>query len=107
MDLCNEVVRHKAFGTGRIVEFSNNYITVLFDETNTKRQFVYPTAFGEFLILENKAFSEQIEHDKSLIAQELEKNKRANEAFARAPKPVEPKKAKARPKKVAAAKSPE
>ena len=32
MELYGEVVKHKVFGRGQIVEFANNYVTVLFDE---------------------------------------------------------------------------
>lgn len=68
MKLYGEVVKHKFFGRGKIVEFANNYVTVLFDESKEKKKFAYPTAFGSFLELGNKSFLKQIEEDKKVIA---------------------------------------
>jgi hypothetical protein len=54
MDINSEVVKHKKFGVGTIVEFKNDYITVLFHDTNEKKKFLYPEAIGDFLELQNK-----------------------------------------------------
>jgi hypothetical protein len=102
MDLCGEVVVHKTFGTGHIVAFANNYITVQFHENKTERMFVYPTAFGDYLVLENNSFQDQIDADKQLIAQELAKTQRINAEIKKYVLPIESKKGKARTKKVAA-----
>jgi hypothetical protein len=58
MDLNGEVVLHKKFGVGTIVESKNDYITVMFHETKEQKNFLYPEAFGEFLELQNKSYSD-------------------------------------------------
>jgi len=76
VELCYEVVNHKVFGRGKIVDFENNYITVLFDESKTEKKFTYPSAFGAFLELENKSFLKEIQEDKDEIDKmEAEKQK--------------------------------
>jgi hypothetical protein len=105
MDLCGEVVVHKTYGTGRIVDFTNNYITVQFSENNVERIFVYPSAFGAFLEIDNETCQNQIQIDKDLVAQELSKNQRINEELMKLAIPVSPKKASAKSKKLAAKKS--
>lgn len=84
MKLFGEVVKHKVFGIGQIIEFENNYITVLFDEINEEKKFTYPSAFDSFLELENKSFLKQIEEDKNVIAQKEAESKRRNEERAKA-----------------------
>nr|WP_205606391.1 hypothetical protein [Clostridium butyricum] len=79
-----KVVKHKVFGRGQIVEFANNYVTVLFDENKAEKKFTYPAAFGSFLELENKSFLKQIEEDKNVIAQKEAESKRINEERAKA-----------------------
>ena len=76
VELCYEVVNHKVFGRGEIIDFENNYVTVLFDESKSEKKFTYPSAFGEFLELENKSFSNQIEEDKNAIAEKEAEEKR-------------------------------
>ena len=83
MELCGEVVTHKIFGRGLIVKFTNNHVTVLFDESKAEKRFIYPSAFGAFLELENKSFLGQIEEDKSAIALKEAEIKKANEERAR------------------------
>lgn len=61
MDLHGEVVRHKKFGVGTIVQSSSDYIIVMFDETKEQKKFLYPDAIGEFLELQNKSLSENKE----------------------------------------------
>lgn len=48
MNLYNEVVKHKKFGVGTIVESESDYIIVLFDETKEQKKFLYPEAIGAF-----------------------------------------------------------
>lgn len=83
MELYGEVVKHKVFGRGQIVEFANNYVTVLFDENKSEKKFTYPTAFELFLELENKSFLKQIEEDKNVIAQKEAESKRINEEICK------------------------
>ena len=61
MDLNNEIVKHKKFGVGTIVESKDDYIIVLFDETKERKKFLYPEAIGDFLELQNKSSSDNEE----------------------------------------------
>ena len=61
MDLNNEIVKHKKFGVGTIVESKEDYVIVLFDETKERKKFLYPEAIGDFLELQNKASSDNEE----------------------------------------------
>lgn len=94
MNICGETVLHKTFGQGKIIDFTSPYVTVLFDNTETKKEFVYPSAFGRFLVLDNKEFQSQIEADNELIEQKLAASRRVMQVPMPAPKPVEKKKAK-------------
>lgn len=102
MNLCGETVMHKLFGSGKIVGFADNYVTVLFDNGNAEREFVYPSAFGEFLVLDNSEYEDQIRIDKGLAAQKLAGSRRVSEAPRQIIKPLEPKKAKPKAKPAAA-----
>lgn len=64
--LCGETVSHKKYGRGQIVEFINNQVTVLFDQSGEKKIFRYPYAFGDYLELENIAISKEVEKEKYL-----------------------------------------
>lgn len=105
MDLCGEAVTHKVFGTGKVVGFVNNYVTVLFDDNKEVKEFVYPSAFGAFLNIENDSILYQIGVDKELIAQEIDKKKRINEVIHNLVLPIKSKKANAKSNKVVKAKS--
>lgn len=64
LGFCGEIVRHRTFGRGKIVKFEDNRITVLFDNYDEEKTFQYPSSFGKFLEIENRAFIDQIEVDK-------------------------------------------
>lgn len=83
MELCGEIVKHKSFGKGKIVEFENNYATVLFDESKEEKKFGYPSAFGAFLELENQSFFEEIQEDKNAIAEKEADNRRIKQELAK------------------------
>ena len=59
MDLNGEVVRHKKFGIGTIVESKSDYIIVQFHQTKEQKKFLYPEAIGEFLELQNKSSTDE------------------------------------------------
>lgn len=65
MELVGQVVKHKDLGTGIIKTFSDNFVTVQFEDGEIEKKFVYPSAFDVFLELESKKFSKQIDSDKS------------------------------------------
>jgi hypothetical protein len=79
VDLCDQVVKHKVFGKGQIVDLENNYVTVLFDNIEDEKKFSYPSAFGPFLELEDKSFLKQVEKDKNIIIQREAENKKIEE----------------------------
>ena len=81
LELCGEIVEHKFFGRGQIVEFVNNYATVLFDDSKEEKKFGYPAVFGEFLELENKSFLKEIQEDKDVIAEKEADDKRVKQAL--------------------------
>jgi hypothetical protein len=99
MELRGEIVTHSVFGSGQIIDFTNNYVTVLFDESKTEKKFIYPSAFGSFLELENKTFTSQIEADKNIIAQKMAENSRLSAELARLAVPVKPKESPAKRKR--------
>jgi hypothetical protein len=66
MDVYGEVVKHKKFGVGTIIESKDDFITVLFNDTQEEKKFLYPEAIGEFLELQNKISNEDmIENENS------------------------------------------
>jgi len=81
LELCGEKVRHGSFGRGEIVEFSKEYVTVLFDDSKEEKKFGYPAVFGEFLELENKSFLKEIQEDKDVIAEKEADDKRVKQAL--------------------------
>lgn len=52
MNLVNEEITHKTFGEGSIVEQDESIVTVDFKDDTKK--FVYPDAFGKFIMLKDK-----------------------------------------------------
>jgi len=70
LELFGQVVKHKNFGRGQIVEFVNSEVTVLFDDCKIEKKFTYPWDFGSLLELESKSFFKQIEEDKENTSQE-------------------------------------
>ncbi|MFA9398795.1 MAG: hypothetical protein ACERKV_11095 [Clostridiaceae bacterium] len=88
MDICGEVVEHKAFGRGEIIKFENNHITVLFDKKKDEKIFVYPSVFENYLKTDNEVFLKEIEKDKNKIAEyelikKQEEIKRIDEEYER------------------------
>lgn len=81
LELCGEKVKHDFFGKGEIVDFSNDYVTVLFDDSKEEKKFGYPSAFGAFLELDNKSFVKEIEEDKNVIAKKEADDKRARQVL--------------------------
>ena len=53
MQLVGQTVRHKAFGSGIVVDCSDNIVTISFPQGD--KRFVYPDAFTKFLLLKNKS----------------------------------------------------
>lgn len=61
MNLYGEIVKHKKFGVGTVVESKDDYIKILFHDTQEQKKFLYPDAVGEFLELQNNSVSDNKE----------------------------------------------
>lgn len=94
MNICGETVSHITFGQGKIIDFTDPYVTVLFDSSKAKKEFIYPSAFGKFLVLSNKEFQSQIEADNEIIEQKLAATRHVMQVPRPVPKPPEKKRAK-------------
>lgn len=73
MELLNQQVTHKTFGTGTVVEVSDTWIEVNFGSVNKK--FLYPDALGKYLILVDREVAEAVKE----VKQEIEEERRAEE----------------------------
>ncbi len=64
MKIINKKVKHIVFGDGKVVNQSEERITVQFSEQYGTKQFVYPNVFGKYL----KLYDANLE---TAVAQEL------------------------------------
>jgi hypothetical protein len=80
MDLCGEFLTHKVFGRGKILGIENGCVTVLFLESNERKKFIYPNAFGRFLVLENEKLVKQLQDYENEIAHSIAAAQRESEA---------------------------
>ncbi len=71
MKLLNEQVKHDMFGKGSVVEYTDSYIEVDFQDG--KKKFVFPDAFGEHLILQNSKIASRVAALKKEIMKERHK----------------------------------
>lgn len=67
MEFIGEIVTHQTFGKGKIVALTEDYVTILFENHADEKRFVYPSAFGEFLISDSKVFKKEINKDKRAL----------------------------------------
>ena len=77
MEFVGELVEHKVFGSGTIVEFNDTFIVVKF-ENNSLKDFVYPNAFDSYLKLNNQELSKQVD-EKLIVFRQKEAEKNAKE----------------------------
>lgn len=70
LEFVGELVEHKAFGSGKIIEFKDTYIVVKF-ESGSQKDFVFPDVFDSYLLLNNKKLSKQVE-EKLIVYREKE-----------------------------------
>ena len=76
MNLVDKEVTHKSFGNGRIVKHNDSLIEIHF--AKEKKKFVYPDAFGKYLILHDKTAANSLEkiiQEKELELEQLEQEK--------------------------------
>jgi hypothetical protein len=88
VELCGETVKHQVFGAGQIVDLSDGYITVLFEESKLKKKFAYPSAFGTHLELENELIMTRIKTDKTEIELRKAAEKRISDELAKYSNPL-------------------
>ena len=74
MDLMNEQVTHRSFGTGSVVAFNEEYVEVRFPAGVKK--FVFPDVFGTYLTLADPMIAKKIE----VLKKEVERERHKEEA---------------------------
>ena len=62
MNIKGQIVKHKAFGTGTIIESDDNLIVVSFSVGD--KRFQFPEAFGSFLVADNESFAAYVDETK-------------------------------------------
>ncbi|MGD9569654.1 MAG: hypothetical protein AB7V48_15325 [Sedimentibacter sp.] len=77
MEFVGELVEHKVFGSGTIVEFNDTFIVVKF-ENNSLKDFVFPNAFDSYLKLKNQELSKRVD-EKLIVFRQKEAEKKAKE----------------------------
>lgn len=90
MNLVNQKVKHKVFGTGVITEVSGNYLTINFAAKESK--FVYSDAFEKFIVaddasvqaaiveeINNIKLAVEVQRQKAEAARKVEEERRAAE----------------------------
>lgn len=74
MDIINQIVIHKAYGEGKIIDIDNrNYLTIQFQQGEKK--FLYPTSFQGYLLAKDPKFDAIIQNELAL----LEEKKKVDE----------------------------
>lgn len=70
MNLINEKITHTVFGKGTIIDHTDSFITIDFDDDIKK--FVYPDAFSKFLTLNDENLAESLDEVLSVRKKEQE-----------------------------------
>lgn len=70
MNLNGEQITHKAFGQGQIVEHEDGCVTVLFSQSGEKKRFIYPSAVGTFLKLDDAKKAKEFKAQSDALAKE-------------------------------------
>lgn len=61
MQIVNEEVHHRHFGTGRVTEQTDNIFTVQFEGQSEHKKFIFPFAFESFLKMSDPAAQKKVE----------------------------------------------
>jgi len=81
MSFLHATVQHKTFGQGEIVQLNDDVVCVTFAKPYGKKKFLFPTAFSEYLSLEDKALkaemAKELKQSKLLIAAEQQRAERS------------------------------
>src|SRR5690625_6900441 len=70
VNLINEKITHTVFGKGTIIDHTDSFITIDFDDDVKK--FVYPDAFSKFLTLNDENLAESLDEVLSVRKKEQE-----------------------------------
>ena len=81
MDLLNEKITHKLFGTGIVTEANTDKIKIQFE--GFSKNFVYPDAFEKFLIAEDNTIQQAIETEIASTRQKDEQIRKEKEEAER------------------------
>lgn len=74
MEYIGELVKHKTFGLGKIVEFKDTFIIVKFED-GSEKDFVFPDAFDLYLELSNQELLKIVE-DKLILIRKKEADRK-------------------------------
>lgn len=78
MNLIGEVVKHKSFGVGKIIDFDQQRMTIQFEDCSNLKKFNYPEAIGSFLELKNDQLYNQVIENQVIFALKDAEYKRLN-----------------------------
>ena len=73
LDFVGEIINHKVFGTGKIIEVNNDCIKIKFDDIEEEKDFIYPDALDSYLELENEALSKEVEAELAVLREKRAK----------------------------------
>lgn len=68
MNLVGESVKHKSFGSGKIIDFKEQRIVIQFDASSEVKKFNYPEAIGSYLELDNAKLYNQVLENQIIFA---------------------------------------
>lgn len=72
----NEMVIHKKYGKGKVVDVKQNHVKVMFENTGEEKLFLYPESFEKFVAFENEGIQKDVERaiksieDKKIVAEQ-------------------------------------
>lgn len=78
MNIIGEVVKHKSFGIGKIIEFKEQRISIKFETSTDIKKFNYPESIGSFLELDNAKLYDKVLENQIIFALTDAKYKRLN-----------------------------
>lgn len=75
MELLQKQITHKTFGSGVIIEMTDDTITVLFADEIGEKRFLYPEAFEQFLVMDEVNMQNAVNHDLIIKLKENEEER--------------------------------
>ena len=71
MNLINERVKHRVFGTGNVIDVKSNQITVQFADKYGQKKFSYPSVFEKYLIMCDETAQEFVSDELRLLMERI------------------------------------